>query len=93
MLEKIFWVVTANKIRIFIQNNVKKYSIIAKIILFGTKYKKVFKSSSNEWKYFLIIWPFLNVFLFSSFFAFIIIIISNFILYNKIENEEINSTR
>ena len=81
MLDKIFWVVTANKIRLFISNN----KILNNIVTFVKNYWIVFGKSSDQWKWYLIIWPVLNIFIFSWFFPFIIIMFSNFIIYNKIK--------
>lgn len=75
MLDKIVWIVIANKIRIFIW----KYKFIE-------NYINTFKKSNTEWKYYLIIWPILNIFILSWFFPFVIICISNFIIINKIRS-------
>lgn len=80
MLDKIFWIVLANKIRLFIQNNSKwKF-----LFNFYNKYIRLYKNSNIEWKYYLITWPLFNIFIFSWFFPFLIILISNFIIIIKV---------
>lgn len=83
MLDKIFWTVQVNKIRRYIQ----KYKILRFFELQIWKYKDTFKKSNDNWKYYLIFWPILNIFIFSWFFAFVIIMISNFIIFNKINQK------
>ena len=80
MLDKIFWIITANKIRIFIWKN----KILTSLNSFILNYIKTFKSSWDNWKFYLVVWPILNLFLFSWFFPFLIIIISDFIIIKKI---------
>jgi len=74
--------VEKNKILLKIQNN--KYWKY--LYIFVQKYIWVFQKSTLNWKYFLIIAPLLNLFIFSWFIPFIIIMITNFILYKKIYN-------
>lgn len=81
MLDKIFWVVTANKIRLFIASNV----ILKSIDTFIKNYWNTFTKSTDNWKWYLVIWPLLNIFILSWFFPFIVIMFSNFVIYNKIK--------
>ena len=60
MLDKIFWIITANKIRIFIWKN----KILTSLNSFILNYIKTFKSSWDNWKFYLVVWPILNLFLF-----------------------------
>ena len=82
IIEAIFGVVVANKLRMLVGDTKRNpFVSIGKAFLEG--YTIWFKTSDDKVKFYLIIAPFFNLFVFSGFFAFVLIMASNFYIFKK----------
>lgn len=87
ILEQVFGVVFTNKIRLIMAD--KKRSLPVEVIKsFMEWYAKSFRKGGDIMKFYLIIAPFFNLFLFSGFFAFVFILISDFVLFRIVTNND-----
>jgi len=87
LLEQVFGVVFTNKIRIIIANN-KRSILIEVVSSFIEWYIKTFQKGGDIMRFYLIISPFFNLFLFYSFFEFVFILILDFIVFRIVTNNE-----
>jgi hypothetical protein len=80
ILEKVLGVIATNKLRILC-GETKRNPFAAIATEFVKGYSKVFTQGGDMMKFYLIIAPFFNLFMFSGFFAFLFIMGSNFYIF------------